>query len=358
MTQALQSIKSTRRVVYTAWLAGKLLNHTLLQLRPQRMADSAYREFRPTAAGSGAHARVFTDDGEKPLTAPEPVPAADNPVLTSEDVTDYGSVDFVADPFVFPGADRWHMFFEVFNRSRDPDAVIGHATSPDGYEWEYDRVALNTGEHLSFPYVFEWRGNRYMLPETGGGGDTLVELYRAVDFPTEWRRCSVLVSGKHPTDDQVVFRFGGRWWLMVGDGDSSDTYLYHSRTLERDAWRPHPANPIVENRPEAYRPGGRPIVYDDRVVVFYQDCANQYGTSVRAYEITGLDESSFVEAEAPYSPVLEGTGHTLGWNSGRMHHIDPWPVGDRWFCAVDGNVNNAGLFTNDHWSIGVYSCPR
>ena len=51
-------------------------------------------------------------------------------------MTDYGAVDLVADPFLFPGADRWHMFFERFDADRDADAVIGRATGPDGLHWE------------------------------------------------------------------------------------------------------------------------------------------------------------------------------------------------------------------------------
>ncbi len=348
------SIKRRPVVVRTAWWAGKLANHYAPRLiaRASNGGERAITGVHPPSSGDDIAIPSETA-GREPPNLEEYTGTAHNPVLVAGDVTDYGAVDFVADPFLFPGTDRWHMFFEIFNADRDPDAVIGHATSPDGIRWEYDQVVLKTGKHLSFPYVFEWEGDHYMIPETGGAGDGMVELFEAVDFPTEWRRHAIPVSSDHESDDAVVFRWDGRWWALVGDDSIEGAYLYYTQSLTRDDWHAHPENPVITDRPTAARPGGRPLVTDDGVVLFYQDCADAYGERVRAYEITALDTETFADRELSASPILEGTGAPVGWNSGRMHHVDPWCVDGRWICAVDGNVNYPGLFTNDHWSIGV-----
>jgi hypothetical protein len=347
------SVKGRRSVVRAAWWAGKVANHHAPRLiaRVASGSDQATTGVRPPAAGSGTVPGEPV--GRELPDLKEYAGTRHNPVLVAEDVTDYGAVDFVADPFLFPGADRWHMFFEVVNNDRDPDAVIGHATSPDGLRWEYDQVVLKTEKHLSFPYVFEWEGHRYMIPETGGAGDGMVELYEAVDFPTDWRRRATPVSSDHESDDAVVFQWDDRWWTLVGDDEIGGAHLYYSPSLARDGWHPHPENPVITGRPTAARPAGRPLVTDDGVVLFYQDCAEAYGERVRAYAVTALDTEAFADRELPESPILEGTGARVGWNSGRMHHLDPWCVDGRWICAVDGNVSHPGLFTNDHWSIGV-----
>lgn len=335
---------------------GRHLNHTL----PALIGRSTEVDARTTPADP-ARATVAANldpvaaaRGGLPV-APQPVAAAGNPVLTAEDVTDFGAVDFIADPFMLPGSDRWHLFFEVCNYARDPDAGIGHATSRDGLEWSYDRIVVHTGEHLSFPYVFEWEGDRYMIPEEGGDDGTTIRIYKGDPFPIDWTPCATPVSADHRTDDTVVFRQHGRWWLAVGDSDLEGFRIYHSDELEADSWTPHEDNPIVSGRTTAFRPGGRPVVHDDGVLLFFQDGERVYGHRVRAYTITELGPNTYADEEHPASPVLEGTGAHVGWNSGRMHHIDPWYVDGRWFCAVDGNITHSTVFTGRHWSLGVYA---
>jgi len=57
--------------------------------------------------------------------------------------------------------------------------------------------------------------------------------------------------------------------------------------------------------------------------------------------------------------ILGGTGALLGWNSGRMHHIDLWPTEEGWVCVVDGDIN-AGrqTWTGSQWSISMYEVEQ
>jgi hypothetical protein len=63
-------------------------------------------------------------------------------------------------------------------------------------------------------------------------------------------------------------------------------------------------------------------------------------------EVTDLTTNSFAFSEVSTSPILEAGG--TGWRENGMHHLDPWWVGDRWLCAVDGKNSS------DNWSIGIY----
>ncbi|MBV0923957.1 hypothetical protein KTS45_07045 [Halomicroarcula limicola] len=284
------------------------------------------------------------------------LPAGDiDPVVTAADVTDFGRTDCVADPFLFVTEDgEWHLFFEVYTQNREPSAAIAHAESADGYDWTYDRVVLETDEHLSYPYVFRWAGEHYMIPDRWAKerGPAGVTLYRAERFPHEWTPVADLVQPETPLHDFSPFRWGDRWWALLGDG--RDLYAYYSDELEAPDWTPHEANPVVRDRPNAARPGGRPLVFDDYVLAFYQDCAARYGERVRAFEIAELTPTAFEDRERDDSPVIEPTGG-LGWNSGAMHQVDPWFDGEGWHCAVDGNLG-AGyrVFGEHHWAIGIY----
>src|SRR4051812_15377902 len=105
-----------------------------------------------------------------------------NPVLTANDVTDIRAY-FVADPFMVYVDRTWYMFFEVLNR-RSHRGEIALATSGDGVKWKYQQVVLAERFHLSYPCVFTWRNEYYMIPETFQAD--AIRLYRALSFPTTW----------------------------------------------------------------------------------------------------------------------------------------------------------------------------
>src|SRR5262245_46202668 len=113
---------------------------------------------------------IYTGDSSFQLRA-----RPNNPVLTNTDVTDV-QAEFVADPFMLHADGRWYMFFEVLDRETQL-GVIALATSDDTVNWNYEQVVLAEPFHLSYPYVFEWQGERYMIPETLGA--SAVCLYKA-----------------------------------------------------------------------------------------------------------------------------------------------------------------------------------
>ncbi|WP_128478753.1 glucosamine inositolphosphorylceramide transferase family protein [Halorussus pelagicus] len=357
-----------------SWRVGGTLHHTaprmLGQSQSGRSGQSPLGQLgQSSAADAGWTASPATPwhTGETIPTYPyrdapfdplalRPSPGVANPILTARDVTDFGRAGGVADPFLFvTSAGEWHMFFEVFNRDADPTAVIGHATSPDGGSaWEYDRVVLGTDVHLSFPYVFKWDGTHYLVPDPWdkGSGTADIRLYEAREFPYDWTEAATILSLDDAVSDTVVFRWDDRWWAVAGD--ERDLYAFHSPTLRADDWEPHAGNPVVRDRPRAARPGGRPIVCEDRIVLFVQECISGYGEQVRAFEITALSPERYADAELDSSPTVRADDSSVGWNSGKMHHVDPWFDGERWRCAVDGNIGLGRSVFGHNWSIGMY----
>jgi hypothetical protein len=105
--------------------------------------------------------------GGSPLRLGPPA-GARNPVLTRDDVSDVPAA-FVADPFLIRVDGKWHMFFEVMNWLTRL-GEIGHAVSDDGVTWAYQQIVLSEPFHLSYPYVFEWKGDYFMIPESYQAG--------------------------------------------------------------------------------------------------------------------------------------------------------------------------------------------
>lgn len=292
----------------------------------------------------------------------EPHPDADNPVLSPGDVTDRADAINIGDPtLAYDG--RYHLFFEVQTDHEGPlDEDIGHATSDDGLAWTYDRVVIDDPGHLAYPHVFRHGGEWYMVPDAGawschfGGG--LVRLYRATDFPTEWELVARPL-GRLGMVDPTPFPWRDRWYLLGGlagrEGGYEGIALYHADALDGE-WTEHPESPVHDpaegHEPDREaRPGGRPIVHDDGVDVFFQDCVRVYGDKVRAYRITELTPETYADREHPSSPVIESQ-FDGGWNADGMHHVDAGLAyrGVKNVVSVDGKADAPGR----PGSAGIY----
>ena len=264
--------------------------------------------------------------GDSPFSL-APHPEISNPVLTFRDVSDIPA-DFVADPFMVRENGVWYMFFEVLNRETE-QGDIGLASSVDGKEWKYDRIVLDEPFHLSYPYVFEWEGEYYMVPESKSA--FAVTLYKAEKFPREWRPVKTLIKGNF--SDPSVFRHNDYWWIFVSETNDI-LRLFFSDSLQ-GTWHEHPGSPLVVRDARYARPGGRVIALGDTLLRLTQDCKSEYGLEVNGFLIVELTPEKYSEVSWEGNPVLQGSGK--GWNAKRMHHLDAHRIADNlWIAAVDG----------------------
>lgn len=319
-----QSVKRLLRRAIRGVGAGRFL--------PPRRAEDVIWDRRKWGIGMYA--------GPSPLEL-RPMRGVRNPVLTHEQVTDVDAT-VVADPFLFSVSPREHyLFFEAYDRQRK-GGVLCVASSPDLESWTYQRVILTEPFHLSFPHVFEWNGEHYMVPESYQAGE--VFLYRATSFPFEWRRESSLLSGPYLVDP-ALFHHDDRWWMFVetNPAKTGDTLrLYHAAQLT-GPYEEHPSSPIVSGDPTASRPAGRVVQSNGHLLRFAQRCFPTYGMDVSAFEIVELTEHSYTERPAASRPVLGAAGWGR-WNRFGMHHMDAQRLADgSWVAAVDGWTNYESL---------------
>jgi hypothetical protein len=260
----------------------------------------------------------------------KPAAGFTNPVLTTEMITDADAI-LVADPFIFRHENKWHLFVEMLPRDTGR-GVIARAESADGREWKYRGTVLAENFHLSYPQVFEWRGDVYMIPESAE--DLSIRLYRASSFPEKWE-CAGKLLGGHDFVDASIFRHDGIWWMFAGNANNDALNLYFSDELSY-GWQQHPMNPVVRDDPHHARPAGRVIEVDGKLHRFTQDCAPHYGMRVFAFEITNLSRTEYAEKSVSETPVVTASG--AGWNSLGMHHVDAHFIDGRWIAAVDGKT--------------------
>jgi len=265
--------------------------------------------------------------GDSPFTL---APVNGGPVLTKHNVTDVHAA-FVADPFMLHRGQTYYMFIEVMN-AQTRRGEIGFATSDDALSWTYKQLVLREPYHLSYPYVFEWEGGFYMLPEAIDAG--AITLYKADEFPIRWSRHASLIRGRFA--DPSIVRHADRWWLFACPAPyQHDTLQLYSASQLLGPWFEHPRSPLIRSDKRRARPAGRILKFDNKLFRFAQDCVPRYGSCVRTFEIVELTASSYAEVEIGHGPVLKATCN--GWNANGMHHIDAHQLPDgKWLACVDG----------------------
>jgi hypothetical protein len=265
----------------------------------------------------------------------KPTAAVKNPVLSRKNVTDV-LASFVADPFMMQFGDEWLMFFEVFNH-KQRKGELAFARSKDGYKWNYQQIIISEAFHLSYPYVFEFESDWYMIPESCEANS--VRLYKAKKFPDTWEFITEILVGQRFVDASIL-NFNGLWWLFVGVEPSNGAAcnmlkLYYADSLLSN-WVEHPMSPIVSNNSEISRPAGRMRQIDNRPIRFTQDCQVTYGYNVTAISIESLTKDEYVEARIHANGDYLFELGTMKCNRVGMHHIDFIMLNDdRCIACVD-----------------------
>ncbi|ULA65101.1 MAG: hypothetical protein LZF86_190397 [Nitrospira sp.] len=254
-----------------------------------------------------------------------------NPVLMAQDIRDCVAASVRA-PFMLEVAGRWHMLFEVRNRDSEKNE-IGWATSDDAMRWTYRQIVLATPYPLSYPYVFEWNGGYYMLPQSVEAG--MLRLYKAFEFPVRWALAGILLRGKFSTPS--IVRHEDQWWLFtVSDAEDAAAALRLYRADELlGPWSEHPQSPIGFVGPVGLKLAGRVVAHEGRLVRFEQAREPGHGSIVRAFSITELTPTQYSEAPYPGS-FFSAKDKDQNQNHSSLSHIDAHCLGDgRWMACVD-----------------------
>lgn len=163
---------------------------------------------------------------------------------------------FYADPFVHNHEGLPYIFFEDYAFADRRGRIAVAVAREQGFE--VLGCALDLPYHLSFPYLFEYEGVLYMVPETCGV--RAIQLWRCVDFPLRWELDRTLMQDVSAVDT-IMFEHGGKWWMLTNidrtdNGDHNDElFAFHASSPLSTDWTPHALNPVVRD-PSRARNGG------------------------------------------------------------------------------------------------------
>ena len=224
---------------------------------------------------------------------------------------------FYADPFLAEHDGRTFLFFENYSYGDGKGTIAAAELGPDGMGEPL--TVLAGPEHLSYPSLFQWRGEWFMIPETGAR--RRVELWRARRFPDEWELERVTFDGVDACD-ATVCSYDDRWWMFVtlcvpGGPRADEVSLFYADT-PFGPWRAHRANPVVSDAGHA-RSAGALYREGDALIRPSQDARAGYGHAVTLSRIDRLTPREFHEtpigAVTPsWHPRVRGT-HTIARSS-------------------------------------------
>jgi hypothetical protein len=203
---------------------------------------------------------------------------------------------FWADTFAYTHNGKHFIFFEeyVYKKKKAHISVI--ELDKTG-KISGAKVVIDKPYHLSYPFVFKWQDEIYMIPESNR--NRTIELYKCKSFPYEWEFQMNLMENVHAVDTTIHFA-EDKVWLFANmretNGASAwdELFLFYANTLLTTNWRPHPRNPIISDVRLA-RPAGNIFSHEGKLYRPSQDCSCTYGYATNINEIIILNEKEYCE---------------------------------------------------------------
>ena len=202
-----------------------------------------------------------------------------------------------ADPFLFEWKGRRYLFAEYMNRWRLMGSIAVCEIYEDGSVSKFKEV-LKEPFHLSYPNVFEHAGQIYMIPESGWNRD--IRLYRAINFPTEWKFVKSLVEGENYVDTSFLTDTEGETAILNSFNWDTRTSYYFKLDFNTMELFHLPDNPSMMNE----RNGGNAFERDGVRYRVLQDCSIHYGSKVMIRRIDNVDYEGGNAADSTSYEIL------------------------------------------------------
>jgi hypothetical protein len=195
-----------------------------------------------------------------------------------------------ADPFLARDDGQLWVFLEEMPYATERGRIVCAAIDTSGQVSSIE-TALEEDCHLSYPNVFQYNGQWFMVPESATRRN--VVLYRAVRLPGPWDPVVELISGVRIYDATIHYD-GNVWWITAsarnnGECCFDELHVYSATRLE-GPWKPSPRNPVRVD-PGWSRPAGPWFRWQNRWTRPVQDCRGHYGRAVQLLTVDGMSDA-------------------------------------------------------------------
>ncbi|MCB0333862.1 MAG: hypothetical protein KDD55_10220 [Bdellovibrionales bacterium] len=201
-----------------------------------------------------------------------------------------------ADPHILWKDNKHHVFLEELEFKKSKGTISHFTLNTDGKMTPATKI-LERDYHLSYPFIFEFNTNLYMVPESFQS--RRIELYECAEFPDRWEFRSNVMEDICATDT-TIFQHGERWWLFTtiaereGMNCQDELFIFYAESPLSQNWIPHAQNPVVSDVKRG-RSAGRILEQNGKYYRPAQDGSFHYGRAIRFYEIVTLTTQEYSE---------------------------------------------------------------
>ena len=182
-----------------------------------------------------------------------------------------------ADPFIIVQGKNKYIFCEGYEKKRHLGAI--YCISLEN-EIKYVPIIRNN-YHMSYPNIFLYDGNYYILPETSE--KKTLELYHCLEFPYKWEKDSVLLENINCVDTDIWI-LDGKLYLLTQEENARKKY-FDIYLLDMEKRKIKLVNQI-EDSENSQRNAGNPFLGEDSK--WYRPCQyskDKYGENIIIKEI-------------------------------------------------------------------------
>lgn len=205
---------------------------------------------------------------------------------------------FFADPFVITKNKRTICYVEDYCFREGKGCITAIELFEDGNYIVLGPV-IKEPFHMSFPFLFEYQTELYMVPETTNSNS--IRLYKCTEFPLTWKYQRNIFSGVNAADP-MIFKCQGKWWLLCnmdagGNDQCSSLWAFYSESPLSDKWIAHEMNPLIFDSSIARNGGILDAESGFPIRCRQKQGFNAYGKELTLARIKELSPSSFSEED-------------------------------------------------------------
>ncbi len=202
---------------------------------------------------------------------------------------------FLADPFLIKHNKKAYCFAEEYDHVKKR----GHIVCINLNKQEPNKkIVLNENFHLSFPFIFKFKNNFFMCPDSSDISE--IRLYKSTNFPLKWKFYKTIKKNINSVDN-IIFKKNNLWWLFTNIDRSNSKDFSHDLSIFfskkgplTDKWKSHPQNPIKIDSIESRNAG---LIFEKKKVirVSQEQGFDNYGENINFHEIKILNKKVYFE---------------------------------------------------------------
>ena len=225
--------------------------------------------------------------------------------------------EFWADPFFFRNKEDEYIFFENYEYKKKKGCIAVGKLVNDNLK--NIKNIIECKYHLSYPYIFEYKDNIYLIPETHE--KKRLEIWKSIKFPYKWKLHKTILQGLKIADTSII-KYRGNYWVFANISNdeyndfTSELHIYKANNPLLDKLIPHKNNPVLTSCKSA-RNGGQ-VYFDSQRNLIRPSQAyvkGIYGHHLNLSKVTKLNLSEYEEK------IIKKINPTFKSNIIGVHHI-------------------------------------